>query len=362
MGKGTRFLKIVKCRYSLLRLAVIVMAFTGLVHAQDTLHVLFLGNSYTYFNGMPQMFEQLSLSGGEQVVTDMNAPGGYTLEGHSTNAISLERINLGTWDYVVLQEQSQIPTIDYWRYNRMYPAARVLDSLITSHNQNTAFFMTWGRKYGGQQIVGGYASPVFVDFFHMQDSLSAAYTQITNELSATLCPVGNAWATAVTMDSTVDLWQGDNSHPTIIGSYLAACVFYAVFFQSSPVGLEYTAGLPIEDAMFLQTVATQTVLAVSNQPEFPPLTFTLYQNYPNPFNNSTTISYFLQCPTHVLLQIFNILGQEVTTLIASDQPRGPHSTFWNATDRNNHPVSTGNYILRIQIGNSLESRKMLYLK
>ncbi len=308
------------------------------------------------------MFEQLSLSGGEQVITDMNAPGGYTLEGHSTNLTSLEKISQGVWDFVVLQEQSQIPTIDYWRYNRIYPAARILDSIITENNDNTAFFMTWGRKYGGQQIVGGYASPVSADFFHMQDSLSAAYTQIANELSATLCPVGNAWATAVTMDSTVDLWEGDNSHHTVRGSYLATCVFYAVFFQSSPVGLEYTAGLSIEDALFLQTAAQQTVLVVSHQSDPHPFSFTLYQNYPNPFNSSTTISYHLQCPTHVLIRVFNILGQEITTLIDSDQPRGPHSTMWNATNRNNHPVSTGNYILRIQTRNGLESRKMLFLK
>ncbi len=350
------------CKNIVLRLAVILVAFTGVLHAQDTLHVLFLGNSYTYFNGMPQMFEDLARSGGEPVITDMNTPGGYTLEGHSTNPASLERINLGTWDYVVLQEQSQIPTIDYWRYNSMYPAARVLDSLITRHNQNTAFFMTWGRKNGGQQTIGGYSSPVFVDFFHMQDSLSTAYTQIADELSAIMCPVGNAWATAVTMDSTVDLWEGDNSHPTVRGSYLAACVFYAVFFQSSPIGLEYTAGLSIEDAIFLQTAAAQTVLAVNPQSEPQPLSFTLHQNYPNPFNSSTTISYHLKYPTHVLLQIFDILGQEVTTLIDRDQPHGPHSTMWNATDRNNHPVSTGNYILRIQTGNGLECRKMLFLK
>jgi len=251
---------------------------TATLTAQDdTLNVLFLGNSYTYSNDLPSMFVDLSLSGGRMVVVDSNAPGGYTLEQHTTNQVTLDKISRGTWDYVVLQEQSQVPTIDYWRYNSMYPSARILDSLITLHDGATAFFMTWGRKYGGQQTWGGYSSPVFVDLFHMQDSLSSAYAQISNELSALLSPVGNAWATAVRMDSTVDLWQSDNSHPTLRGSYLAACVFYGVFFDESPMGLSYTAGLPWEDAYFLRTIEASTIFlhAVSK----PPQSFQFHDNH-----------------------------------------------------------------------------------
>jgi len=201
------------------------------LHAQndDTLKVLFVGNSHTYFNNMPWLFDSLSESAGRAVIVDMSAPGGYTLQQHSTNATTINMISQGDWDYVVLQEQSQIPVINYWRFNNMYPAARRLGSLITQHNESTAFFMTWGWKYGGQHTIGGYSSPLFVDYFHMQESVRVAYESIATELSATLCPVGMAWKRARTIDTLVDLWMSDNYHPTLKGSYLTACVFYSVF-------------------------------------------------------------------------------------------------------------------------------------
>ena len=350
-------------KYSKLPFILLLLLSPVSLYAQhDTLHVLFLGNSYTYFNDLPNMFVDLSRSGDRPVFVDSNTPGGYTLMEHSTNAVSLEKISQGIWDYVVLQEQSQIPTIDYWRYNSMYPAARALDSLITEHNENTAFFMTWGRKYGGTQTIGGYSSPVFVDFFHMQDSLSSAYTQIANELSATLCPVGNAWATAVRMDSTVDLWQGDNSHPTLRGSYLAACVFYAVFFDESPVGLEYTAGLQTVDALFLQQAAQQTVMKSSSKFIPQPSAFILYQNFPNPFNSNTTIHYNLQRPADVKLKIVDILGREVITIVDQYQTAGPKSIIWNGTNASGFDVSSGIYFYKIQAGRNTESKKLLILR
>jgi hypothetical protein len=57
----------------------------------------------------------------------MSAPGGYTFQQHTTNATTLTKINQGIWDYVVLQEQSQYPVIEYYRDSSMYPSARILD-------------------------------------------------------------------------------------------------------------------------------------------------------------------------------------------------------------------------------------------
>jgi len=134
------------------------------------------------------------------------------------------------------QEQSQVPTIPYYRENSMYPSARFLDSLISQNEAQTLFFLTWGRRHGGQQMINGYVSYPFVDFFQMQDTLNIAYLGIAQELNAAVAPVGMAWAQAVTLNPQAELWQEDNSHPTLQGSYLTACVFYATLFNSSPVG------------------------------------------------------------------------------------------------------------------------------
>jgi hypothetical protein len=171
----------------------------------------------------------------------------------------------------------------------MYPAARRLDSLIRAYNGHTVFYMTWGRKYGGQQTVNGHSSPPFRDFFEMQDSLRTAYTAIAQELSAGLVPVGVAWARARTLDSLVDLWQSDNSHPTLKGSYLAACVFYAVLFEASPVGLPYTGGLTPQEALYFQEIAWGIVSGITNE-QAPAITRqSEIVVAPNPFHDRTVI-------------------------------------------------------------------------
>jgi hypothetical protein len=120
----------------------------------STKKVLFLGNSYTSVNNLPQMIKDVALSVNDTVVFDVNAPGGYTFEGHSTNTVSLNKIMAGVWDFVVLQEQSQMPSFpDQQVAADVFPYARALDSIITQYNicGETIFYMTWGRKNGEAQ-------------------------------------------------------------------------------------------------------------------------------------------------------------------------------------------------------------------
>ncbi len=114
-----------------------------------TKRVLFLGNSYTQVNNLPQMVADAAISAGDTLLFDSNTPGGYTLQGHSTNAISLAKIAAGNWDYVVLQEQSQLPSFPIDQVEtEVFPYAHLLDSIINAENPcgETVFYMTWGRK------------------------------------------------------------------------------------------------------------------------------------------------------------------------------------------------------------------------
>jgi hypothetical protein len=215
---------------------------------------LFIGNSYTFFNQFPQMFARLSESGGHKVGVDMAAWGGWTLERHAAGKETLGKIDERQWDYVVLQEQSVIPAMASTRGERMYPAARALNDKIKANGAQTIFFMTWGRR-------DGLAGEGFEDFAAMQAQLAVGYQTIADELGALVAPVGIAWQNALLRDPELVLWQSDNSHPNRRGSYLAACVFYAVIYQQSPAGLSYRAGLAESEARFLQTIAAETALA-----------------------------------------------------------------------------------------------------
>jgi hypothetical protein len=249
--------------------AALALAGSGAARADDTLHVLFIGNSHTYVNDLPGLFSGLSEAGGRPVLTDASTFGGYSLEDHTNTQATLDKIAQDSWDFVVLQEQSIIPTIHYWRYNSMYPASRLLDSLIRGRGARTVFYMTWGWKYGGQHGYGDSLSPDFRDYFEMQETVSVAYQEIAAELSAAMSPVGMGFARARRIDSLVDLWQADYCHATLQGTYLGACVFYAVLHGASPEGLEFYGGLSPEDAQFCQEVAWQTVSGIGEAPSVP---------------------------------------------------------------------------------------------
>jgi hypothetical protein len=216
-------------------------------------NVLFLGNSYTYFNDLPNILSNLALSGGHNLFTDSITKGGAALsefltEGNELNNDLNEKLSRIKWDFIILQEQSQIPALTEIREKEMYPSVRLLNKKIKENGGRTVLYMTWGRHYG--DIKNG-----FNNFESMQEALITGYETIAKETDALLVPVGEAWAQAKKLDNDIPLWDEDNSHPSLMGSYLAACVFYAALIKQSPVGLEYKADLSREDAEFLQRIA-----------------------------------------------------------------------------------------------------------
>lgn len=93
-----------------------------------------------------------------------------------------------------------------------------------------------------------------------------------------------------------------------------------------------------------------------------PTKFALKQNAPNPFNPTTMVSYDLPKPTNVRLEIFNVLGQRVKTLVDGYQEAGSQSVMWDGTDRSGSSVASGIYFYRIQAGENSATMKMMMLK
>jgi len=120
--------------------------------------------------------------------------------------------------------------------------ARKFDTEIRKAGAKTLFFLTWARQ----------------DSPESQTLLNRAYVSVAEELKAAVAPVGIAWQKALRENPKLVLHHADRSHPGPAGSYLAACVFHAVLFSSSPEGV--TRGtLSEEDAGVLQRIAWQTV-------------------------------------------------------------------------------------------------------
>ena len=229
--------------------------------AQQPLRVLFLGNSYTTANDLPNTFSSLCTSLGKPVQVASNAPGGYTFNGHSTNANSLALIQQGDWDVVVLQEQSQLPSFPPGQVaSQCYPFAARLDSIINAINPctETMFYMTWGRQNGDASNCANY--PVVCTYEGMQGRLRESYLEMAQDNQASVSPVGMAWKKVRDSYPEINLYSGDGSHPDVAGTYLTACVFFSSLFHQSAFDASYTAGLPDSTAEALQTAAYETVM------------------------------------------------------------------------------------------------------
>src|SRR5688500_19934407 len=152
-----RHLTIMKVNRFIFILLVSFLITASNLHAQITRKVLFLGNSYTAFNNLPQLVHDVALSAGDTLVFDSHTPGGYQLIDHSLDATSRNKIMAGGWNYVVIQGQSQEPIIASTQFTN---GGMALYTLIKQYNPCavTVPYMTWGRKNGDAVLCPDYSA------------------------------------------------------------------------------------------------------------------------------------------------------------------------------------------------------------
>jgi len=221
---------------------------------------LFLGNSYTYANNLPRMISDIAASTGDTLFFDSNTPGGYTLHEHSTNAASLAKIMSGNLDYVVLQEQSQLPSFPLSQVmTEVFPYASYLDSIINAYNacSETVFYMTWGRKNGDDENCNWW--PPVCTYEGMDSLLNLRYRMMADSNEAILSPAGAVWHEIRQYYPSIELYQSDGSHPSVAGTYATACCFYTTLFRKNPELITYDASLPAADAATIRNIVKSVV-------------------------------------------------------------------------------------------------------
>jgi hypothetical protein len=201
--------------------------------------VLFIGNSFTARNDLPGLIAGLAAARGKSMEHRLISAGGASLRTHWNAGKARQAIRDGPFDQVVLQEQSTLPVKNA---QRMHENVRLFDEAIRAAGAKTVLYMTWARQSAPES----------------QQAITDAYTAIGRELGATVVPVGKAWQRFLRAHDQPILHDKDQSHPSLAGSYLAACVFLAVLFQESPVGVATeVAGLGAQDLARLQKAAWQ---------------------------------------------------------------------------------------------------------
>ncbi|MFA7273809.1 MAG: T9SS type A sorting domain-containing protein [Crocinitomicaceae bacterium] len=243
------------------KILFVALFYSTLIFGQTTKKVLFLGNSYTAVNNLPQIIAALAVSAGDNFNYDSHTPGGYTLQNHLNDGTSTAKIAQTGWDFVVLQEQSQLPSFPLAQVQTdCFPFADSLDSLIVLANPcaETMFYMTWGRETGDASNCAVW--PPVCTYEGMDDLLRERYNQMAVDNQGVLSPVGALWRYLRQNNPTLQLYASDGSHPSLEGSYAAACSFYSTIFRKDPTLITNDYGLNPADALIIRNAAKAVVL------------------------------------------------------------------------------------------------------
>ena len=185
----------------------------------EPFRILFIGNSYTSRNQLPRRVADLAASGRQPKPVEVAAivAGGASLRRHWNAGLAQRALAGAAWTCVVLQEQSTLPIKNVVRY---HDNVRRFVSEIKVHGARTVLYQTWARQQAPQT----------------QDDINRAVEEIAAEVGALVVPVGRAWQAAIERGLAAELYERDGSHPTVAGSYLAACVFVVSLLGEAPVG------------------------------------------------------------------------------------------------------------------------------
>ena len=183
--------------------------------------ILFIGNSYTnHHGGVPRHLELMSAW---KLHVESVTGDGYSLSHHWQKGEAINRIWNGRWDYVVLQEQSQIPVLDCQAFSEN---VALFDREIRSIGARTILFVTWER-------------PDSVGKGVTTDGLGAAYDAVGREAGVGVVHVGRAFARSLALRPDI-LLNDPDGHPTASGTFLAACVFYCTLLGRKPPRHHFT--------------------------------------------------------------------------------------------------------------------------
>ncbi len=221
-----------------------------------TIHVLFIGNSLTTANNLPQLTADLARSRNHLMEYDVYAPGGWNFSQHASGPQTLEKIKKGNWDFVVLQEQGQMPAFAERQVQEdVYPFARQLSEAVKTANPQArvVFYMTMARKNGDSHNAMKISLPELETYEGMQNRINQSYMNMGTNNHDLIAPVGLVWKKVREQYPSIDLYV-DETHPNLTGTYLAACVFYTAFFNDTPAGLSHPSTIDGQTASAIQNV------------------------------------------------------------------------------------------------------------
>jgi len=220
--------------------------------------ILFIGNSYTYFNDMPKsIFEKMAKSVGIDVEVSAITKGGETLaghqtEGHVTYGVVSEIFEKVKFDFAVFQEQSDRPATDPEAY---FEAIGRLIKRACGSGAECVVYGTWPKKAGHKNL-----EKYGMTVSEMAEKLDASFVSAAERFGARVALVGPCFCVSEDESSLPNPYSDDLSHPSYAGSYMAAlCILNAVF-GTDPVTVGFDGELDAKEASVIKETVRKIVL------------------------------------------------------------------------------------------------------
>ena len=236
---------------------------------RDTLKMLFIGNSYTYYHTYPMIFKEIAWREGHYADCNIFISGGYTMKAHLANEHSMAQVDKGGYNCVMLQDQSILPTLNGTEHDAGssgYVGEMVKRVMKSSPNAKVSLEITWGRRFGNNNF-GKYDKYVeiyphfYADYDAMQNRLIEVTTAEANEWGTMLTPVGLAWQIVMHERPDIMLYHTDNHHQSYAGAYLSAAVAYLTVYGEKFGQNPADCRLDSDTAAYLRAVAERVVLS-----------------------------------------------------------------------------------------------------
>lgn len=238
------------------QLLFLAFLLTQWTHAQDSTRVLFIGNSITYFNDMPQTFKNIANSLGDETSVTMYAPGGTGFVNHVADPAVYNLFRQGNWDYIVLQPGSNESPGYSAPINETLERARTLIDSIYTHN-SCAAVLFYEISYG----VWGNTPNNLATYNNTMSLIKDNLEILADSTESFFAPVGEGFRTKWNKNQTEMLWNSNGDiHPNAKGSYIAACTFYSTIFQKPSHGSPVISTLSAQNADSIQLLCDSIVL------------------------------------------------------------------------------------------------------
>jgi len=266
-----------------------------------------------------------------------------------------------------------IPVVNGWEYG-----PDVMTVLDTGRTKSTL--------YNGYQVFSSYGYTKLNSEWYMQTTWDKdfwiSYPVMPDSMAVDVkifsktSSVSEAWMIIAVQDSNAYFWglgkkldlisgwqtlkfsRKDEKNFGILHFGRLYLVFQLVSKDSSYIGAEIAVSnlRGIDDTLGVVVYDNFTLTAIESKIQIPS-EFVLYQNYPNPFNPSTTIKFTIPKREYVNLIVFNILGQEIKTLVNEERNQGSYEVVFNASG-----LPSGMYLYRLQAGSFVKTKKMILVK